>query len=339
MLFDGSYKNELKIILDTLKVDRRGKIARGELKVHQSSVQHVLSAATIPSIGKRSVQLEIQRQFPNAVEVKNDFFHLHHPRIVQTYFDMGNLTLLSDLRVRALIRAIRDCSHEKVANAERSVGTAAERQISLAVDPTTKATAAVDQSENESAISGNTKAASNQSFSRSDYSDIVSTMIFVNTSKAATELASVLRGTYKVSCVEFHKDIKDDKIRSKNLLSFQEGREKLMVCTDQAARGLDMSSVRHVVQAEFSLNVVSHLHRVGRASRAGRLGYASNFYDDTSRDLVNSLVNLQSNKSSDENLDISSSFSRRRGFRKRINRRLERLKNREDKQQQVYYGG
>ena len=295
-------------------------------------MQHILSAATIPSIGKRSVQLEIQRQFPNAIEVNNDFFHLHHPRIVQKYFDMGSLALLSDRIVRALIRAIRDCSHEKVTNAERSVGTA-ERQISLVEDPTTQtaAAAAVDQSENESVNSGNTKAASNHSlFLRSDDSDIVSTMIFVNTSKAATELASVLRGTYKVSCVEFHKDIKDDKIRSNNLLSFQEGRVKLMVCTDQAARGLDMSSVRHVVQAEFSSNVVSHLHRIGRASRAGRLGYASNFYDDISRDLVNSLVNLQTSGD-----DISSSFSRRRGFRKRINRRLERLKNREDKQKGV----
>ena len=44
----------------------------------------------------------------------------------------------------------------------------------------------------------------------------------------------------------------------------------LLVCTDSAARGLDIAAVGHVIQAEFALNVVQHVHRIGRASRAGR---------------------------------------------------------------------
>jgi len=57
--------------------------------------------------------------------------------------------------------------------------------------------------------------------------------------------------------------------------NYKESGVKVLVCTDAAARGLDLPAVEHVVQAEFALNVVQHLHRNGRASRAGRLGRAT----------------------------------------------------------------
>lgn len=62
---------------------------------------------------------------------------------------------------------------------------------------------------------------------------------------------------------------------------------------------------------EFAPNVVQHLHRIGRAVRAGREGRAVNFYDAGSEDLVESL-----RIAGDESLDRS--FSRQRGFRKKI---------------------
>ena len=89
----------------------------------------------------------------------------------------------------------------------------------------------------------------------------------------------------------------------------------VLVCTDHAARGLDLPNVHHVVQAEFALNVVNHLHRIGRASRAGALGRATNFYGPESRDLVASILSDVNEKRIDQ------SFSRRRGFRGKLKKK------------------
>lgn len=51
----------------------------------------------------------------------------------------------------------------------------------------------------------------------------------------------------------------------------------IMVCTDAAARGLDLPSVRHVIQAEFAENAIDFLHRIGRTGRAGRCASSSCF--------------------------------------------------------------
>ena len=44
----------------------------------------------------------------------------------------------------------------------------------------------------------------------------------------------------------------------------------VLVCTDLAARGLDLPEVKRVVQYDFATDAVSHLHRVGRAARRRR---------------------------------------------------------------------
>ncbi|KAG7371455.1 DEAD/DEAH box helicase domain protein [Nitzschia inconspicua] len=61
----------------------------------------------------------------------------------------------------------------------------------------------------------------------------------------------------------------------------------IMVCTDLASRGLDVPGVTAVVQLQFSGNVVSHLHRMGRCGRAGqRTGRGIVFYEEREKDLV-----------------------------------------------------
>jgi superfamily II DNA/RNA helicase len=80
-----------------------------------------------------------------------------------------------------------------------------------------------------------------------------------------------------------------------------------------------------VIQAEFALNVVQHIHRVGRASRAGKPGFATNFFDERNNDLVKSLLADQEGETSSfedsaqgQRKNMDSSFSRRRGFRKKL---------------------
>lgn len=113
-------------------------------------------------------------------------------------------------------------------------------------------------------------------------------MVFLNTAETAKLFADSLRST-GVNCVEFHKLCRAAD-RETNLRKFRDGQVKVIVCTDSAARGLDLPQVRLVVQAEFALNVVQHQHRVGRASRGGRVGCAANFVFPSSHSLVSSLL-------------------------------------------------
>ncbi|CAN0425238.1 unnamed protein product, partial [Scytosiphon promiscuus] len=61
-----------------------------------------------------------------------------------------------------------------------------------------------------------------------------------------------------------------------------------------------------------SCQVQQHLHRLGRAARAGRTGKATNFYDASTKDLVNSITEAG------EGSRLDGSFSRQRGFRKKF---------------------
>ena len=87
------------------------------------------------------------------------------------------------------------------------------------------------------------------------------------------------------------------------------------MCTDLAARGLDLGGVDHVVQFDFALNVVQHLHRLGRTARAGQRGRATNFVEeagnaDTLADMVR--------RATESGEALEGQFSRRRGLRKKV---------------------
>lgn len=137
------------------------------------------------------------------------------------------------------------------------------------------------------------------------------TMVFANTAASARWLANSmkLRG---IDCVEFHSLLNNEE-KDDSLQIFKKKECNLLICTDSASRGFDIPHVEHVIQAEFAGNVVHHLHRIGRASRAGKAGKATMFYDKRSQDLVKSIMN-----SRDTDCTVEESFSRRRGFRKKI---------------------
>ena len=106
----------------------------------------------------------------------------------------------------------------------------------------------------------------------------------------------------------------------------------VLVCTDLASRGLDIPGVTVVVQLQFATNVVAHLHRMGRAGRAGNItGKGIIFYDEegTESSLVNVIREAESNQDSmtiegneidPDDLDqakVKNAFSRKRGFAKK----------------------
>jgi len=85
MLLEGSYLVDIERILDAFKLTRREKIRSGECAVHEVTLQNILSAATLPSAGLRSMEKYIENRYPRAIRVSNEHLHRHHPRIKQEF--------------------------------------------------------------------------------------------------------------------------------------------------------------------------------------------------------------------------------------------------------------
>ena len=154
-------------------------------------------------------------------------------------------------------------------------------------------------------------------------------MIFLNTAVNAESFFNTL-SLLGANCIQFHSALSSAE-KEENLRSFASGEIPIMVCTDSASRGLDLPAVRVVVQAEFALNVVQHLHRIGRGSRAGKFGKALNFYTRSCSELVESIIGMcepEDNITLDNNAfgdSIEKSFSRKRGFRRNLKRNVANL--------------
>ncbi len=74
--------------------------------------------------------------------------------------------------------------------------------------------------------------------------------------------------------------------REKALDGFKQGKLKVLVATDIAARGIDVSSITHVINYDLPDDPKSYVHRIGRTARAGRKGVAISFCDPNERKLL-----------------------------------------------------
>ncbi len=100
-------------------------------------------------------------------------------------------------------------------------------------------------------------------------------LVFCHTKREVDEVTShlKLRG---YSADAMHGDYTQAQ-RETVLRKFKEGKVDILVATDVAARGLDISSISHVVNYSIPQNPESYVHRIGRTGRAGREGVAITF--------------------------------------------------------------
>ncbi|HET9075437.1 MAG TPA: DEAD/DEAH box helicase [Acidimicrobiales bacterium] len=96
------------------------------------------------------------------------------------------------------------------------------------------------------------------------------TIVFARTKRGADRLTEALRKE-GVDARAIHGDLRQQ-IRERALRSFSEGRLKVLVATDVAARGLDVEDVDAVIHFDPPDDHKSYLHRSGRTARAGRRG-------------------------------------------------------------------
>ena len=80
--------------------------------------------------------------------------------------------------------------------------------------------------------------------------------------------------------------------RERALAQFKEGRIKILVATDIAARGIDVDGVTHVVNFDLPNVPESYVHRIGRTARAGQAGIAISFCDSTERAYLRDIEKL-----------------------------------------------
>lgn len=369
MLVEGSYQVEMEKIMEALKKSRRAKIRDGLIDMKTKTCQYILAAATLPNSGKYSVESYTKKMFPFAEVVSNEHVHKLHPQIEQQFVKVygdAQEGVCSESRIQLIVDAIAR-SAARTSDSDMAFLSSSITAPVDSVSATTTSTSAVEETaplveksaewsidelfpETDKGLTSPAAKTALLEMTPEIYARVPHTMVFVNEVETVQQMARKLNRA-GVKSVEFHKGLLPS-LKESYLESFQSGESRVIVCTDHASRGLDLPYVRHVVQGEFATNVVQYLHRIGRCSRAGRKGFATNFYDVRSEDLVSAIVSGgESNQSlsveapdsvmegdgsgqnvpssgvkpnaSSSGTSVTQAFSRRRGFRRTIKRARE----------------
>ncbi|WP_406473697.1 DEAD/DEAH box helicase [Streptomyces sp. NBC_01615] len=121
-------------------------------------------------------------------------------------------------------------------------------------------------------------------------------MVFCRTKRTAADLADQLQQRGFASGA-VHGDLGQG-AREQALRAFRNGKVDVLVCTDVAARGIDVEGVTHVINYQSPEDEKTYLHRIGRTGRAGAKGIAITLvdWDDIPRwQLINKALELNFN--------------------------------------------
>lgn len=115
-------------------------------------------------------------------------------------------------------------------------------------------------------------------------------LVFTRTKSNANRLAKYLNENGVTTGV-IHGN-KSQNARQQALLQFKEGKSRVLVATDIAARGIDVQELSHVFNFDIPNEAEVYVHRIGRTGRAGRQGCAIAFSDCNEAEYVKSIEKL-----------------------------------------------
>jgi superfamily II DNA/RNA helicase len=141
---------------------------------------------------------------------------------------------------------------------------------SVTVDPPTSAAETVTQALVKAPSLPKDKRALLRSLLKRE--DVTSALIFCNRKRDVGVLYRSL-DRHGFPAVEMHGDLPQS-VREATLARFKRGEVQLLVCSDVAARGLDIPKVSHVFNFDVPSHSEDYIHRIGRTGRAGRSGKA-----------------------------------------------------------------
>ena len=102
-------------------------------------------------------------------------------------------------------------------------------------------------------------------------------IVFVATKRAAEYVGKKLY-EYRMSANYLHGDMRQQK-RERVMRDFREGRFRILVATDVAARGLHVEEISHIINYDQANDSDTHTHRIGRTGRMGKKGKAITFIE------------------------------------------------------------
>ncbi|MDB2550643.1 DEAD/DEAH box helicase [Rickettsiales bacterium] len=117
--------------------------------------------------------------------------------------------------------------------------------------------------------------------------DAKSVLVFSKTKHGANKIVKYLEEK-SIAAAAIHGN-KGQSAREKALDDFRKGKNKVLVATDIAARGIDVPDITHVINFDIPQDPESYVHRIGRTARAGRSGIAISFCDPSEKQLLKSV--------------------------------------------------
>ncbi len=120
--------------------------------------------------------------------------------------------------------------------------------------------------------------------------NITRTLVFTKTKHGADRVVKDLRMA-NIKADAIHGD-KSQPARQNALSNFKNGRLKVLVATDIAARGIDIDDLTHVINFDLPNVPESYIHRIGRTGRAGASGIAFSFCDGEEMPLLKDINKL-----------------------------------------------
>lgn len=133
--------------------------------------------------------------------------------------------------------------------------------------------------------------------------DMASTLVFTRTKHKAKSLALQLQKA-GFSAVAIQGNLSQSK-RQQAMDGFRDGTFKILVATDIAARGIDVSGITHVINFDVPDTAETYTHRTGRTGRATRNGHALTFADHDDNKMISLIERNLGKKMGREQLPVS----------------------------------
>jgi ATP-dependent RNA helicase RhlE len=119
---------------------------------------------------------------------------------------------------------------------------------------------------------------------------IVSALVFTRTKHGADRVAKdLLKVGIQAQAIHGNKS---QNARQAALSNFKSGKNRVLVATDIAARGIDVDDLSHVINFEIPQVPETYVHRIGRTGRAGASGIAFSFCDQEEKALLKDIQKL-----------------------------------------------
>jgi ATP-dependent RNA helicase DeaD len=148
--------------------------------------------------------------------------------------------------------------------------------------------------------------------------DFDAMIIFARTKQASSEMADrLIKAGYSASALNGDMN---QQMRERTVDRLKKGSLDIVVATDVAARGLDVTRITHVLNFDLPTDLESYVHRIGRTGRAGRTGKAIALVSHKDKRLLRAIERHTRKPMTEAELPTQAQLAERRGeaFKKKV---------------------